>query len=236
MLYRSIDLNFFISFHFFFLKLSIMIRAKQRTKTGCLTCVFVSKCSLSHHPFTANQLKGRGRKKKCGEEIPICHRCSASGQICTWPSQSDLFDRRYRLTQRSSLADTKYPVSHPPVASSIENELLNHFLRHFLPGLVSSAWDRNRFMEYQNHVMDLILNIQSVKHAVLASSASNLSMLTGNNRYENFALGFYSRAVNEVNRSLTEMSLKNLTPNDALIVAVIYLCIHDVSFRSKSLY
>lgn len=234
-----------------------MIRPKQRTKTGCFTCEYNFS---AHGPpsfiLVVMNSKGRRRKKKCGEESPICHRCSTSGYLCTWPSMRDLVDKRTRpFEQKTSFAHIEDPTkpynaswlrsAHEIInncwslysapnalgASRIEYELLHHFFYQFLPGLLSSAWNKAHYMEYRNHLMELIMNFQGVKYAVLASCASNISMLTSNSRYQNIALGFYSHAVKDVNFALAEISSKNLTPSDALIVAVIYLYIHDVSFK-----
>ena len=84
-------------------------------------------------------------------------------------------------------------------------------------------------MEYQGQIMDLIQNSQSVKYAVLASCATNKFMLSCESRYQSLALLFYSKAVQEVNRALDELSSGESIPSDALLVSVIYLYIHDVS-------
>ncbi|KAF9885519.1 hypothetical protein FE257_012847 [Aspergillus nanangensis] len=107
-------------------------------------------------------------------------------------------------------------VSHS-AARGIEYELLHHFQLHFLSGLLSPVWNQTQFLEYRDQVMDLFLTVASVKHAVLASSASNKYMLSRDSRYEKLALGYYSQAVKEVNAALQELCSEQTIPSNALL-------------------
>lgn len=54
-----------------------------RVRTGCLTC--------------------RSRKKKCGEERPVCRGCTRNHLTCTWPS---LRNKTQRVQERDSADDS----------------------------------------------------------------------------------------------------------------------------------
>lgn len=200
---------------------------------------------------------GRKRRKKCGEERPICHHCSFSGYTCTWPSHQDLIDNRHRSSKKVSReysSSSRHASRNmqpaifnvvgnlSPLCPSllgitlpvVERELLHHFLNHLLPRLLNCTWNKSHFVEYQGQIIDLVMNFEGVRYAVLASCASNKFILTCHSRYEDISLKFYSHAVKNVNLALDEMRSENSTPSDALLVSVIYLYIHDVSILSQT--
>ncbi|KAM5377871.1 hypothetical protein ACJZ2D_004775 [Fusarium nematophilum] len=212
-----------------------MIKPMLRAKTGCFTC--------------------RRRKVKCGEERPSCRNCSAFGRQCVWPTLTDMSDRRHgsRSIPDTSLARPRsndppdVPGSKSPLDKAIaryrstsptpgrtifqpgiELELIYHLLNSYFSIIVLPTRSESLFIQAQSELIDMMLHCRSVKHAVLACCASNKHVLLNDNRYQNVALRYYSKAVHELNQTLVEFQPGRKQPDSSLLTTVIFLYVHDL--------
>ncbi|KAJ3534133.1 hypothetical protein NM208_g1039 [Fusarium decemcellulare] len=210
-----------------------MTNPKLRAKTGCFTC--------------------RKRRVKCGEEKPSCRNCSAFGRQCVWPSLMDLRDRRHRArTNQDSYSsgpseevqpqplsgkDHKALVSHrtmspalcrTPFQAGIESELLSHLFNYWFSIIVLPTSSSEYIKQSQSELVDMMLQCQSVKHAVLACCASNKHVLLNDNHYQRIALQYYSKAVRELNQTLIKFQPGSKRPNSSLLTTVIFLYVYDL--------
>lgn len=84
------------------------------------------------------------------------------------------------------------------------------------------------YADFRSYTMILALECQSVKHAVMSSSAANKYMLTGDDRFRRLSLEYYTQAVREVNHSLANLDYSRESWADPLILTVAYLYIRSV--------
>lgn len=234
-----------------------MGRDKLRGKTGCLVCKYPPSLPKTPSPSTevhadGRCVPGRKRKVKCGEERPACRNCAAFGRLCSWPTPTDLYDRRYRSRARSNSSgggtdtsedDRVQGLSEPDCAAlvsispsqpralsrlDVEQELIHHFFDYWFSIIILPSVSQAYIIQSRAELVDMMHGCQSLRHAVLAGSASNKHMLMGDSRYQKTALRYYSKAVHELNKTLSEFKPGSKAPDFSLLSTVIFLYVYDV--------
>jgi hypothetical protein len=84
------------------------------------------------------------------------------------------------------------------------------------------------YADFRSYTMILALECQSVKNAVMSSSAANKYMLTGDDYFRRLSLEYYTQAVREVNHSLANLDYSRESWADPLTLSIAYLYIRSV--------
>ncbi len=122
------------------------------------------------------------------------------------------------------------------VSLALKSNLEVDFLRHFLDGLVPLLILSNSHPVYHFNLIpelvEMVKHFAGCKDVMLACGASHMHLLTGNAKLHEAGIKYYSRAVSQINRALGEIDWSNDEFNDALLLGVIFLYIHEVGVAS----
>ncbi|KAF5983215.1 general amidase [Fusarium coicis] len=178
------------------------------------------------------------RRVKCDEAKPSCRNCSRFGRSCSWPSTSDMADKRHRRRRATpssspSASESTSPpeptdetshemvpimnnraplttINHPLCETEIEFELVHHFYSFHFNSLTLPTKDKSYFFQCQSDLMDMMSHNKTVKYAILANCASNKHALMNNDRYRFIALSYCTEAMRGLNQELVDFC-----PSDA---------------------
>ncbi|EWG45885.1 hypothetical protein FVEG_15880 [Fusarium verticillioides 7600] len=212
-----------------------MTDAKLRAKTGCVTC--------------------RHRRVKCDEAKPSCRNCSRFGRSCSWPSTSDMADKRHRrrratpsslpsASERTSppkptdetshemvpILNNRAPlttINYPLCETEIEFELVHHFYSFHFNSLTLPTKDKSYFFQCQSDLMDMMSHNKTVKYAILANCASNKHTLMNNDRYRLIALRYYTEAMRGLNQELVDFCPSDAYRHSCLLTVASYLYVYN---------
>ncbi|KAJ6437912.1 Alkaline phosphatase H [Purpureocillium lavendulum] len=182
-----------------------MTKTRLRAKTGCFTCTLLP--SSSDEMLTANQV-GDAKSNAARRET--------------------IMSQLLSLRPPMRMANRAPRLGHSPFESSIEAELIYHFLNHYFPTILLPTCNKTQFKRSQSEVLAMMLQCESVKHAVLACCASNKSIIQNDNRYQPIALQYYYNAVQDLNQSLVHFQPARKGPGYCLLTTVIFLYVHDL--------
>jgi len=119
-------------------------------------------------------------------------------------------------------------MAHPLFQSDTEHELIHYFLNFFFQSLTLPTGDETYYSQSLWELMNMMAQNNIVKHAVLASCASNKHIMTEDNRYRLLGLQYYSRAVKEMNQELESFQSDNTAQHSCLLTAVSFFYIFGV--------
>ncbi|KEF54133.1 uncharacterized protein A1O9_09928 [Exophiala aquamarina CBS 119918] len=159
-----------------------------------------------------NRPQGKARSISSGTDDIQSSGDSHSQGDCTSPS--------------TSLIRTS-PLHRISISSDCENSLLNYYLDSFLSMILLPTTQPSDYADFRSYTLILALECQSVKDAVMSSSAANKYMLTGDDYFRRLSLEYYTRAVREVNHSLANLDCSRESWADPLILSVAYLYIRS---------
>lgn len=119
-------------------------------------------------------------------------------------------------------------MAHPLFRSETERELIHYFLNFFFRSLTLPTQDDTYFSQCLTDLIDMMARNRIVKHAVLASCASNKHVMVKNNRYRLLALQYYSWAVTEMNQELETFQSDDTFQHSCLLTAVSFFYVFGV--------
>lgn len=156
--------------------------------------------------------------------VEIEYICSAGDEAHGF---SDDLTQDDRKTPCTSLIRAS-PQIQTSISSECENSLLSYYLDSFLSIILLPTTQPDHYADFRSYTLILALECESVKHAVMCSSAANKFMLTGDDYFRRLSLKYYTQAVKEVNNALASTDYSRESWADPLLISVAYLYIHAV--------
>jgi hypothetical protein len=230
-----------------------------RTKTGCLTCKYISDTRACYGPCLT-QILGRSRKKKCDEKTPVCGLCSLSKRECQWPTSADLVDRRYAshhqsrhsarsqspaspsITTKNEVTRVSWPdtvtlrislpsesVAQLNLSRDLELVISRHFIERYYSLLLLPNCHPDFYDGWITEIQHLMVQHKSLHYSVLANGASHLHLLDENNNMQELALNYYSHAIKDLSKLLTQE--RRLENHNGLLMSVMLLYLHGCMGR-----
>lgn len=193
-----------------------MVPKPLRSKTGCFPC--------------------RRRRVRCEERFPVCLGCQRNNLDCSWPSVSQLLDKRTKhgrfATRPLELLSTS--VQRQPALTigftRIEEDELPIFV-HFTGRVLPQLAHRHADDQFRDHRYLLAIGSQSdaLRKAILAFAGTNLAVSEA--KYRKIALENYSNSISCLRDGLN----KETSPSegDALLATVVFLCLFEDAVESS---
>ncbi|KAI9734008.1 MAG: hypothetical protein M1834_002665 [Cirrosporium novae-zelandiae] len=193
---------------------SVGVRTKRRGHTksrlGCFNCKI--------------------RKVKCQETRPSCQNCLKRGYTCEYPKIIQPQSRQLQTVRNNTIPDPRPVVqlsSTPSLFTLTDMRLLHHFILEAYPHLPvgqDAVWVHEvpAFAQHYEYLM----------HAILALSASHLTM-TSNSNLTIAAINHRQLALEGLNKAISTYSV---TPNDAdAMLATCYALTFQSSYLGDAL-
>ncbi|KIW11186.1 hypothetical protein PV08_10486 [Exophiala spinifera] len=216
-----------------------MTKAKLRTKIGCLTCrkrklkcdesrPCCLNCTFSRRLCvwpTPAELYDRRNRRRSEDGVPK----SATGgdnDVNDVQNSSNLLQPGDCYNLDSTWLIVSSPQPRTSISSECDNSLLCYYTDSFLSVILLPTTKPSDYDSFRSYTLMLALECQSVKHAVMSSSAANKYMLTGEDHFRRLSLEHYAQAVKEVNHALANIDYSRESWADPLLISVAYLYIH----------
>lgn len=156
---------------------------------------------------------------------------SAQGDVQNCSSNVQSWDD---CTSDSTCLTISSPRVQTSISSECENSLLSYYMDSFLSVILLPTTTPSDYAYFRSYTSMLALQCQSVKNAVMSSSAANKYMLTGDDYFRRLSLEYYAQAVKEVNHMLATLDYSRESWADPLIISIAYLYIHAVCSQKGS--
>lgn len=91
-------------------------------------------------------------------------------------------------------------------------------------------------MDHMPEVVEMIVEFDGLRNIVLACGATRMKALCENSEMGAIELGFYSRAVTDVNHALAKVDWNSEDTDDAVLMAVCFLYIHGVGLLNNTVH
>ncbi|RDW56345.1 hypothetical protein BP5796_13256 [Coleophoma crateriformis] len=216
-------------------------KARLRTKTGCLTCRKRKlKCGEERPSCSKCSIAGRQCEWPKSGDLRDRRHCLPSNQLQSVMLMNGILgdDSRkdaefaerglYEAGQAKNLHLYRSPNMPTTIRSNLEAGLIHYYLDTFVSIVLLSNLDPRFYSEYRWHVVNLALNCDTVKCAVLACCATNKYMRSKDVRFHKLSMTYYSQAIEGVNQMIAQLSSADGSPGDALLTAVIYMYINTL--------